>query len=149
MKVILLKDVRGVGHHGEIKTVADGYAINALFPRKLAEPATEEKIAQFEATKAQLEAQRKLEEEQLDSKVQSLREKSVTLSIRATEKGGLFKAVHEKDVAKAIRAEHSLEIPEECIHFPEHIKTIGEHKVLLHSKNQKAELGVVVTAAIA
>ncbi len=38
MKVILLKDVRGVGMHGEVKNVADGYAINKLFPSKMAEP---------------------------------------------------------------------------------------------------------------
>lgn len=148
MKVILLKDVRGVGQHGEIKNVADGYAANALFPRKLAEPATEAKIAEYEAKKAKLEADKKLEEEQLDKKVQSLREKAVSLAIRATEKGGLFKAVHEKDIAKAIREQHSLEIPEASIHFPEAIKTIGEHKVLLHSKNQKAELGVLITPGI-
>jgi large subunit ribosomal protein L9 len=148
MKVILLKDIRGVGHHGDIKTVADGYATNALFPRKLAEPATEEKIAQFEAKKAQVEADRKKEEEQLDNKVQALRGKKITLSIKATEKGGLFKAVHEKDVAKAVLAEHGLQIPEDAVHLPEHIKTVGEHPVMLRSKNQKAEMGVVVVAAI-
>lgn len=147
MKVILLKDVRGVGQHGEIKTVADGYAINALFPRKLAEPATEEKIAQYEAKKAELEKKRAAEEAQLDNKVASLRGKAVTLSLRATEKGGLFKAVHESDIAKAIRLEYALEIPEEAIRIVEPIKTVGEHQGLLYSKNQKAELRVVVTPA--
>ena len=85
MKVILLKDVRGVGQHGEIKVVADGYAVNALFPRKLAEPATEEKVAQYEAKKAQLESYRQKEEGQLDNKVSALRGKTVTLSMRATD----------------------------------------------------------------
>lgn len=148
MKVILLKDVRGVGHHGDIKEVADGYAANALFPKKLAEPATAAKIAEFEKRKADKEAQAKKEEEQLDNKVHSLRGKSVSLSIRATEKGGLFKAVHEKDISQAIRAQHSLEIPESSIQFPAAIKTLGEHQVLVSSKNQKAELGVVVTGTI-
>jgi large subunit ribosomal protein L9 len=148
MKVILLKDVRGVGQHGEIKTVADGYAINALFPQRLAEPATQEKIAQHAAQKAEHEAQKLKEEEQLDNKVQSLRGKKVSLSVRATEKGGLFKAVHGSDVAKAILGEHALAIPEAAIHFTEPIKTVGEHVVMLHSKNQKAEFGVVVTPAV-
>ena len=148
MKVILLKDVRGVGMHGEIKNVADGYAINGLFPKKLAEAATEEKIAKFEAMRAEHEAQKAQEEEQLDNKVAALRGKKVSLSIRATEKGGLFKAVHEKDVAKAILGEHALGIPEGAITFPEPIKTVGEHVVMLKSKNNKAEFGVVVVAAV-
>ena len=148
MKVILLKDVRGVGMHGEIKNVADGYAINGLFPKKLAEAATEEKIAKFEAMRAEHEAQKAQEEEQLDNKVAALRGKKVSLSIRATEKGGLFKAVHEKDVAKAIRGEHARGIPEDAITFPEPIKTVGEHVVVLKSKNNKAEFGVVVGAAV-
>ena len=148
MKVILLKDVRGVGMHGEIKNVADGYAINGLFPKKLAEAATPEKVAKFEAMRAEHEAQKAQEEEQLDNKVAALRGKKVSLSIRATEKGGLFKAVHEKDVAKAILGEHALGIPEGAITFPEPIKTVGERVVMLKSKNNKAEFGVVVVAAV-
>ena len=46
-----------MGQHGEIKNVADGYATNFLFPHKLAEPATEEKMKQAEAGKAAREAE--------------------------------------------------------------------------------------------
>ncbi len=148
MKVILLKDVRGVGMHGEIKNVTDGYAINGLFPKKLAEAATPEKIQQFEIKKAETLAEAVKEAEQLDNKVAALRGKSVTISARATEKGGLFKAVHEKDVVKAILGEHALALPEESIKFPEAVKTVGEHVVMLSSKNNKVEFGVVVVPAV-
>ncbi len=147
MKVILLKDVRGVGQHGEIKNVADGYATNRLFPQKFAEPATEEKIQQFEARKAEVEAARQKEVEQLDNKIQSLRGKKISLSIRATEKGGLFKNVHESDIAKAILGQLSLEIPTDSIVISEPIKTLGEHVIMLQSKSHKAEFGVVIVAA--
>lgn len=148
MKVILLKDVRGIGMHGEIKTVADGYAINALFPQKLAQPATPEKIAEVEAARAAREAEAAKEAEQLDNKVAALRGKTIAIAARATEKGGLFKAVHEKDVSKAILAEHGLAIPESSIRFPEAVKTVGEHVVMLSSKNNKVELGLAITAAL-
>jgi large subunit ribosomal protein L9 len=148
MKVILLKDVRGVGMHGTIQNVADGYAINRLFPGKLAEPATEEKMKQIQAQKAQADAARQKEQEQLDAKVQSLRGKNVSIAARATEKGGLFKALGEKDVAKAILGQHALEIPEEAIVITEPIKTVGEHTLALQSKNKKADFGVVVTATV-
>jgi large subunit ribosomal protein L9 len=147
MKVILLKDVRGVGQYGDIKNVADGYAINKLFPQKFAEPATEAKIKELEAKKAEVEAQRQKEEEQLSNKINALRGKRVTLTARATEKGGLFKTVAAEDVVKAIRVEHSLEIPADAVKFSEPIKTTGEHALTLKSKNAEADFSVVVTAA--
>jgi len=41
MKVILLQDIENVGKKYEVKTVADGYAKNLLFPKKMAQIATE------------------------------------------------------------------------------------------------------------
>jgi large subunit ribosomal protein L9 len=146
MKVILLKDVRGVGQHLEVKNVADGYAINFLFPQKLAEPATDEKVKELESKKAAHEAEIQKEEDALTKKIQMLHGKKIVLSSRATEKGGLFKQISTKDVAKAILAEHSLEIPETAIEFGEHIKTVGEHTVTLKSKTAKADLNVTVVA---
>ncbi|MES2203551.1 MAG: 50S ribosomal protein L9 [Patescibacteria group bacterium] len=148
MKVILLKDVRGVGMHGTVKEVADGYAINALFPKKLAEPATEEKIKQIQANIAAREAEVYQKEEQLTSKVVSLRGKKVSIQSRATEKGGLFKTVAAGDIVKAIRAEHNLEIPEEAVHIAASIKTLGEHTIELASKTQKVDFIIVITAAL-
>lgn len=148
MKVIMLKDVRGVGLHGTIQQVSDGYAVNKLFPQKLAVPATEDKMKEIEAQQAARAAEVAKAEEQLDNKVAALRGKRVAIAARATEKGGLFKSVAVADIAKAIRAEHSLEIPDTSIHLPEHIKTIGEHHVLLRSKNQKVELVVAITTTV-
>ena len=144
MKVILLKDVRGVGMHGEVKTVADGYAINKLFPTKMAEPATDEKIKKFASMRAEHEANIAKEEEQTSNKIKSLNSKKVTITAKATEKGGLFKGIIEKDIAKAILAEHSLEIPLDLIVIDEPIKTVGEHAVKIESKSAKAALTVEV-----
>lgn len=36
MKVILLADVKNVGHKGEVANISDGYATNFLIPKKLA-----------------------------------------------------------------------------------------------------------------
>lgn len=136
-----------MGQKGQIKEVADGYARNFLFPHKYAEAATEEKMAEHAAKVVHLEAQRQKEEAELTKKVASLRGKKVTLSVRATEKGGLFKSVTVVDVVKAIRAEHSLEIPEESVHLAAPIKNTGEHPALLKSKTEKVELVVAVLPA--
>ena len=145
MKIILLKDVRGVGAHHEVREVADGYARNFLLPKRFAEPATEAKIKQLESQRQAHEAELVKQEEELGKKIAGLRGKQVKLEARATEKGGLFKSVTPKDIAKAIMTEHSLEIPESSIRVPEdHIKTTGEHPVILSNKKEKAELTVLV-----
>jgi large subunit ribosomal protein L9 len=48
MKVILLQDIRKVGKKFEIKDVSDGYAINMLIPRKLAETATDSAVKRIQ-----------------------------------------------------------------------------------------------------
>jgi len=147
MKVIFLKDVRRVGRAGEIKDVADGYAANFLFPSKSAEPATPEKVAQIEKQReAAAEAIRK-EEEVLRNKLASLQGKKVTIPVRATPKGGLFKTVVAKDVVKAILAEHALHIPEESV-VSDPIKTVGEHTIHLVAKNKTVDFSVVVAASV-
>lgn len=145
MKVILLKDVRGCGQANTIVEVADGYAANFLLPHKYAIAATPDKVKEFESRKAEHEAAKLKEEEQLSTKVKSLEGKSVTITARATEKGGLFKALGAADIAKAIQAEHSLDVPETSI-TTDPIKTTGEHPVRLHSKNSKAQMTLVIAA---
>ena len=147
MKIILLKDVRGIGLHGEVKTVADGYATNFLFPHKFAEPATEEKVKNAEAAKSAREEQLKKEEEALNAKVVALKGKKVTLQAKATEKGGLFKTISTKEIAKAIAAEHSLDIPVDMITSAEPIKTVGDHAVTISGPSQKTDLTVTIAAA--
>jgi large subunit ribosomal protein L9 len=48
MKVILKEAIDHLGIVGAIVNVSDGYARNFLFPRKVAVPATENRIRQFE-----------------------------------------------------------------------------------------------------
>ena len=40
MKVILLQDVKALGKKGDVVNVSDGYARNAIFPKKLGLEAT-------------------------------------------------------------------------------------------------------------
>ena len=44
MKVVLLKEVKGLGRAGEVKIVTDGYAQNFLFPQGMAALASDRKV---------------------------------------------------------------------------------------------------------
>ena len=63
MKVILLKDVKGLGKAGELVNAKDGYARNFLFPRNLAIEATPANMKKWEERKKVEEAKEKAEYE--------------------------------------------------------------------------------------
>lgn len=147
MRVIFLKEVRGVGAPREVKQVADGYATNFLFPKGLAEPATEKKIKKLEGEKEQRAAELQKQEEGLSQNIAAVRGKVVKLTARATEKGGLFKSITSADISRALKEQHSIAIPESAVFILEPIKTVGEHVVEARNKSTKAEFGVVVSSA--
>src|SRR6478752_3255787 len=64
IEVILKEHVEHLGQRGEIVKVADGYARNFLFPRKLALAVTTENKRQIERERAKADA-REAEEAQL------------------------------------------------------------------------------------
>ena len=70
MKVLLLKNVPKVGKKDEVVTVADGYATNVLFVKKMAVPATDKAIAELQKRQinsaTHLKIQSELFEKELD-----------------------------------------------------------------------------------
>mgnify|MGYP001557846575 CR=1 FL=1 len=79
MKVILLKDVKGVGRRFEEKEVSDGYANNFLLKNNLAiliNPSSTNRINQI---KAQEEKRRKEEENVVNEKLAKRQEKHEAL----------------------------------------------------------------------
>ncbi len=144
MKVLLLKDVGGVGRHGEIKDVADGFALNSLIPRGLAAQATPDKIKAHEvATQKEHEARAK-EHGVLVAKLQSLEGARIEIAARATQKGGLFRSLGVADIQKAIRSQKGIDVPAETIILEKPIKELGDHEVEMKTAEVSSRLVVVV-----
>ena len=143
MRVILIKDVGGVGRHGEVKNVADGYGFNFLIARGLAVQATPEKVAAHEAATKREEEAREKERAALKSIVESLEGQRIEMKVRATEKGGLFKSITAADIKKALEKN----IPEDAIQLAKPIKEVGEHTVALSAAGAKANVTIVVVGA--
>lgn len=123
MKVILLKDVSGVGQHGSIKEVSDGYALNFLIPNGLAKQATAEAVASH--SKQQAAAQKAADEKNAATaaKLKELGGRQFSLKVKANETGHLFKGVGKGDIAKAIG------VGADLISDISTIKNVGEYKI--------------------
>lgn len=147
MKVILLKDVPKVGRRLDVKTVSDGYAANFLFPKKLAEPATEARIKEIAGMHARSVAERKVEENLLLQNLVSLEGKTVVIEARANEKGHLFKGVRTDDIAKALAVQaHSQLLPEHIL-LDAPVKEVGVHTLEVEVYGKRATFTLEVQAA--
>lgn len=103
MKVILLKDVKNVGKQGEIVNASDGYARNFLFPRKLAQEATQ---GNLNTATAKQDAERKSRQKELEAAnamAAVLRDQEITIKVKTGEGGRLFGAITTKDLAAQIK----------------------------------------------
>ena len=79
MKIILLKDVKGVGKIFDEKEVSNGYAANFLIPKKLAVPISPSSLQMIKQLKEQSEAKKALEEKEIQEKELKRREKHEAL----------------------------------------------------------------------
>lgn len=144
MKVILLQDVAKIGNRFDVKTVNDGYAVNYLIPRKLAEPATEKKLQNLEEKSARESEKVSAQEILLDENLQKLANTTLTIAAKANEQGHLFKGIHGDDIAAALAKETDTQLPKESVHIKEPIKELGEHKITLVAGGKEVALTLVV-----
>jgi large subunit ribosomal protein L9 len=146
MKVILMTDVPALGHRGETRDVANGYARNFLLPRKLAVPATPANLKNVEHLKRQRvrEEHRALEV----AKVTATRIEALTLAVaaRASDDGRLYGSVSAQDVVEFLE-KHKVPVEKRRVQLEEPIKALGDYKVpvRLHG-DVTATLTVSVTA---
>jgi large subunit ribosomal protein L9 len=141
VKVILLKDVGGVGRRDEVREVSDGYAFNFLIARGLAVQATSEALARHEKNVSASAAKRAADEERLAKSIRALEGKRIELTVRATEKGGLFKSIGADEIQKALG-----DIPQDAIVLQKPIKSTGEHQVTIRASGAEAHISIAVSA---
>lgn len=128
MKVILLKDVKGLGKARDIKEVSDGYARNCLIKQGLAEEATAVKVNSLNIKKGAEEYHRQEEIKALKEQASKLNGSSVTLKIKCGENGKIFGSVTTKEIADAIN-ELGFNVDKKKILLKDAIKNIGEYTV--------------------
>ena len=130
MKIILLQDVAKIGRRYEIVEVPDGYAMNQLIPKKMAEAATPANVKRVEKMSKDKADSAAADSEAFAAAVATINATPITITLEANEQGHLFKAVSAEDVMIAARGVGAV-ITEEMVSFDSPIKEIGEHEVAL------------------
>ena len=144
MKVIFLQDVPRVGKRHDTKEVNDGYAMNFLLPRKLAEMATPKAIASLEMRQKEIVIEREVQESLLLKNLEEIKDKIIVIKAKADEKGHLFSGIHNKEIVAEMKTQHHADISEECIALEKPIKEIGEFEIPISIKNKKSSFKLVV-----
>jgi large subunit ribosomal protein L9 len=143
MQVMLLKDVEGLGHAGDIKHVAGGYAQNFLLPRHLALPATEGALKQAKSLKDAAERRRQHKFNEAKTLADSLNGKVVTFTAKAGEGDRLYGSITAHDVADQLAKDAGVEVDHRFVSLEHPIKALGEHEVSL-----KIASGAVATITV-
>ena len=145
MKIILKKDVHGLGEAGDVVNVKTGYALNYLVPQGYATVGTESALKQH----AETLRQRAHKEAKLVADAQALAAKASAVEIKIAAKvgdnGKLYGGITAAQVADILAAA-GVEIDKRNIELPE-IKAVGEFEAKAKCyKGVYAELKVEVVA---
>lgn len=147
MKLILTREVTGLGSAGDIVEVADGYGRNFLVPRGVAiswSKGAERQIAQIRRARDAREIRDLGHAREIKAELERL---SVSIGARAGKDGRLFGSITPADIAAAVKDAGGPTLDRKRIRIDGHIKSTGTHTVTvdLHS-DVTASVPLLVTA---
>lgn len=133
MKILLLSHVPKIGSKGAVVEVSDGYAKNALFPKKLAIPATPEIVKNWELKKQKEQSQKEERKEIIKKIIPELQNHIFEFKVRAGKNNEVFTSIHQNEVGNAIEKflseKYKLVGPEDIHVDIKPIKDLGEHTI--------------------
>ena len=129
MRVILKREVAGLGRPGDVKDVADGYAQNFLLPRGLAIEATAGEMKVLSRARDAKRAKQDRAHADAEELAKRLAETTLVFKLKAGEQGKTFGSVTSKDIAEALQREQKVDVDKTKVHLPEPLKVLGVHQV--------------------
>ncbi len=145
MNVILLKEVKNIGKRGEVKAVSDGYAMNFLFPKGLAEAATEKAVARLKSDASRRIAARIAEDEAIHAAAKTLAGARIVIRAKAKSRK-LFGSIGAVEIAAAIAAKGIRGVTDRHIVLSKPIKEIGEFPAAADFGSVRAKFQIAVEA---
>lgn len=140
MKVVLIRDVKGMGRAHETVETRDGYALNYLIPQKFAVAATPGAVRGAERRLARAFSRKELDAKLLAETIASLAGACIVIRKKANEKGHLYDAVDASEIAQAAN------LPEEAIKLEKPIKELGTFRVPVAAGEAFGEFSITLEA---
>ena len=136
MKVILLEDVKALGKKGDVVNVSDGYARNAILPKKLGAEATSKNLNDL---KLQNQHADKVAQENYENAValaKVVEKTTIEVKLKSGKDGKAFGSISSKEISQAAKEQAGLDIDKKKMHLGEAIKNLGtfDVPVKLHPK---------------
>ncbi len=128
MKVLLIKEVPGLGTPGDVVDVRDGFARNYLFPRGLAVLPTPHELARFQKLRDRYQAEVADRRGRAQALADKLRGVEFVFARRVHDKNKLYAAVRAQDLAQAIADRFGMDVPVDHIQL-EPIHELGTYPV--------------------
>lgn len=131
MQIILLEKIANLGTLGDQVSVKPGYARNFLFPQGKAVPATKANVEQFEARRAELEAQADANLAEANARKEKIEEIELSVAVKAGDEGKLFGSLGNRDIAE-LATEAGVELVKAEVRLPTGpIRNVGEFDITI------------------
>ena len=145
MKVILLRDMTKLGKRGEVKEVAEGYAINVLIKKGDALQATPAELAKWKAKEDSVKHKKDIATSTFATLISEIKKNPIVITGKKFDaKGQLFASIKETDIADAIFATQKTSIDPKQIIIDTPIKSLGKYLVHIKQGIQKETISVEI-----
>lgn len=149
MKVILLKDVEGLGKKYEVKEVKPGHARNLLLPQKLAKAATKQSLKWLADQKNFIEKEAVEDLKKVQELASTIDGVEVAIAVKVGDKGQLFESIGVQKIVDKLK-EMGFEVKKSQIKLKDNIKETGEFPINISlDHNLEAEIKLIVSAELA
>ncbi len=123
-ETILMTDIDGLGAEGDVVKVADGFARNYLFPRKLGAPVTEATRRQLAKIREERVVAAKAALEEATALSLRLTDVSVTIPVKVGEEDKMYGSVTNADIVSAL-AKQGIKLDKQKLVLDEPIRELG------------------------
>ena len=131
VEVILKKDVYKLGERGDVVRVANGYARNYLYPRRLAIPADKGSLKHLASMRSAADREAVKMRGDAERQLAALEGIIVRVVARASLNNQLYGSVKARDVAAKL-AEIGIEVDRHRIEMKSPIRILGDYDIPIH-----------------
>ncbi len=123
MQVIFIKDLKGQGKKGEIKTVKDGYADNFLIKKGYAIKKTTDNLSNLERQKKKDQELDEIKKEEAIKIKEKLEKENIKFYLKAGEKDKVFGSISAKQIKEELDKKYNINKNQIILEKP--ISTLG------------------------